>query len=42
MPKGDTRGSKTEGEGRGGEPERERRGMTEEPPLLNRGNIKKI
>lgn len=41
MPKGDTRGSKTEGEG-GGEEGKERRGMTEELPLLNRGNIKKI
>lgn len=40
MPKGDTRGSKTEGEGE--EREEGRRGMTEELPLLNRGNIKKI
>lgn len=38
MPKGDTRGSKKgreSGEGR-------KEGVTEEPPLLNRGNIKKI
>ena len=40
MPKGDTRGSATEGEGEEGEGRRE--GMTEELPLLNRGNIKKI
>lgn len=38
MPKEDTRGSKT-GRGRGEEREE---GETEEPPLLNRGNIKKI
>jgi len=38
MPEGDTRGSNTEGEGE----ERGRRGMIEELPLLNRGNIKKI
>lgn len=42
MPTGDTRGSKTEGDEKEGREGGGKEGVTEELPLLNRENIKKI